>query len=53
VGVNLWGLLLLVSMGVSQFHPNVMNDFARTILKDILDRSPLAATPGNMCPVRR
>lgn len=52
LGINVWGLLLMASMGATTLHPNVVCDISRTIIKDILDKAPTAATPGNICLVR-
>lgn len=42
----------MVAMGATTLHPNVVCDISRTIIKDILDKAPSAATPGNTCLVR-
>lgn len=52
LGINVWGLLLMASMGATTLHPNVVCDISRTIIKDILNKAPSAATPGNTCLVR-
>lgn len=52
LGINVWGLLLMASLGATTMHPHVVSDIARNILKDILQKAPMCATPGNSCNVR-
>lgn len=52
LGLNMWGLLLMVSMGATTLHPHVVSDISRTLIKDILEKTPVSATPGNTCLVR-
>jgi hypothetical protein len=54
VGVNLWSLLTVTSLiGSNDLHPDVSNCFANSLLELILSHSPLACTPGNICPTSR
>jgi hypothetical protein len=52
LGINMWSLLLLVSMGATTLHPHVVSDLSRSIIKEILDRAPMCVTPGNSSLVR-
>jgi len=52
LGLNVWGLLLMVSLGATTLHPHVVSDISRTLIKDILDKAPMVATPGNVALVR-
>jgi hypothetical protein len=52
LGLNMWGLLLMVAMGATTLHPHVVSDISRTLIKDILEKTPVAATPGNVLLVR-
>jgi hypothetical protein len=52
IGINVWGLLLMASLGATTFHPHVVSDISRTLIADILNKSPVCATPGNTSLVR-
>lgn len=52
LGINVWSLLVLVSLGVVTIHPHVVNDLSRNLLRQILQHAPVAATPGNICCIR-
>ena len=53
LGVNMWALLLLLSMmGSTDIHCKQTSRVANTILSQILRLAPSGATPGNMVPVR-
>lgn len=52
IGINIWGLLFLVSMGANTLHPHVVYDMSRNILREILNNAPVSCTPGNHCLVR-
>jgi hypothetical protein len=52
-GVNMWALLLLLSMmGSTDIHCKQTSRVANAILSQILRLAPSGATPGNMVPVR-
>jgi len=52
LGLNVWALLLFVSMGGSLLHPHATSNLSRAILKQILENAPESATPGNTLMVR-
>lgn len=52
LGINLWALLLMVSLKATTFHPHVSADVSMMLLREILSHSPQVATPGNVCLVR-
>ena len=52
-GVNMWALLLMVSMmGSKDIHCKQSNRVANSVMSQILRLAPSGATPGNMIPVR-
>ena len=53
IGVHWSTLLLCLSMaGSATIHPKISSDYARNILRKILQHAPAAATPGNQMTVR-
>ena len=52
IGINVWSLLAIVSMGASTIHPHVSDDFAKNFIKEIMSNSPSSFTPSNTIPIR-
>jgi len=53
VGVNLWGLLVMVSLiGNKDITVHVSDDVARHLLQNVLALSPAGCTPGNQLSLR-
>lgn len=48
IGINIWGLLFLTSMGANTLHPHVVYDLSRNILREILNNAPSMCTPGKV-----
>jgi hypothetical protein len=52
VGINVWSMLLIASMGGTMLNPHAPSNLAHSLLRQILNNAPEAATPGNTCMVR-
>jgi hypothetical protein len=49
VGVNVFSLLLMVSLGATDIQQNINNNVAHSIVKQILLHTPISTTPGGVC----
>ena len=52
LGINIWGLLLMTSLGFTQLHTNIVNTCSKRILARILQFAPRGVTPFKTCMVR-
>ena len=53
IGVNLWSMLAVVSLGGgTDIHPHVSNHFTNGLMQELLAFAPPGVTPGGICPIR-